>query len=46
MGTKATLREVIKEWTVKDLMDAHELMDIEQAARKYAFDHPEGEEKP
>jgi hypothetical protein len=41
VGKKASYEEICKKWTIKDLLDCHELMDIELEAEEYRRKHPE-----
>jgi len=38
----ATLEEIDTHWSINDLADAHEALDIQQEAQQWAADHPKG----
>jgi hypothetical protein len=42
MAKVATRHEVLNQWTIKDLLDCHELLDIELENAEYARRHPGG----
>lgn len=42
VGRKGSLVEIETEWTLKDLFDAHEIMDVEAEAERYAVKKASG----